>query len=501
MAQFTEDTFLGLMKDGTTAQRIGVDVSKMSDAQILELRKDPDISIQAAAALAAQNRDAMRATFGRDIPDQELYMAHFLGSSGAIALIKARADQPNQSAAKLLPEAANANRSIFYDGNRQRTVDEVYGVLARNQATAPDNVAYGDNQTREKVLDNMTKGLQNDPVSFAENAGTAMGSDLSQPGGFAARGREAASIADYYQIPQNEMKPFKEQEVQQLKRSMDDGDAQQILDTLSAIQTMGPNMARAGLKQLGEKDPVYAYAGSLQMNTGGDTSVAGDIVRGRKRIEQNPSFMKGINEVDVNNAFSKAAGGALFQIKPEQREAVQQAATAHYAETYMARGGGWDEDAYARSVNKVLGGFLADVNGEPTLLPPGISGEQMEDAMRAMTPDDWANMSPQGVPPRYVDGTTIAPEDLADEAKLRAIGASRYVVELDDATLAVTGAMVQGRVETYIFAPDPAKIKNVLSRPENNTRNQSSRSAPESTDLPPVPEGGAEPALGMGAIQ
>ena len=60
-----------------------------------------------------------------------LYAAHFLGVSGATKLLTS----PYKAVAKdLLPDAANANKTIFYDkdkGNRPRTVKEVIDILEK----------------------------------------------------------------------------------------------------------------------------------------------------------------------------------------------------------------------------------------------------------------------------------------------------------------------------------------------------------------------------------
>lgn len=56
----------------------------------------------------------------------DLYMAHFLGGSGARKLF---ASDPNTSAAQLMPQAAAANKSVFYNGNTPRTAGEIYSLM------------------------------------------------------------------------------------------------------------------------------------------------------------------------------------------------------------------------------------------------------------------------------------------------------------------------------------------------------------------------------------
>jgi hypothetical protein len=97
--------------------------------RILDLRYDPKLATFLAAQHARENRVALEAALGRDVGDAELYIAHFLGLSGARTLIETHADRPGASAADLFPWAARANRRYFYDGRRERTVAELYDAL------------------------------------------------------------------------------------------------------------------------------------------------------------------------------------------------------------------------------------------------------------------------------------------------------------------------------------------------------------------------------------
>jgi hypothetical protein len=64
-------------------------------------------------------------------------MAHFLGTGGAAKLISQAEDNPQASATRMFPNAAAANRSIFYDRTgKGRSVSEVYSVLSTRYAAA-----------------------------------------------------------------------------------------------------------------------------------------------------------------------------------------------------------------------------------------------------------------------------------------------------------------------------------------------------------------------------
>lgn len=474
VAQFTEGTFLQTLKTPGVAAAIGVDVANMSDAQILELRKDPRVSIMASAALAGQNKKAMESALGRTINDSELYMGHFLGAGGATTLIRGLDNQPDQSAALLLPDAAKANHNVFYDkGGKARSVREVYGNLSRDVASQPSNVTYGDNDTRGRVLKDMKTQIATDPATFAQKSGNFTLSGLDTADGFKQRGVEARSIADFYQIPQTDMKPFTEPEADALKKKLLEGTADDALELATSIQNMGGVMAKAALKQLDQKDSVFAYAGGLQLDNQQSTAPS-DIIRGQKLIHDNPAIKDqiGATPTELSAAFNTVAGTALFGADPKQRQAMQDAAIAHYVQTSVANGTtpAFDQEKFANSVQAVLGGTkdrpaIATVNGEPTLLPKGLTGDEMETAMAKMTVDDWTAMSEQKTPPRYANGNIIDPKDMADEAKLKAIGNNKYNIMFDDGTFAVTGRTGQNnRLEAYIFVPDANQIESIAAK-------------------------------------
>jgi hypothetical protein len=95
-----------------------------------------------AAVLTQSNSFKLTGMIGRRPTDGELYMAHFMGVGGAARLISNAEDNPNASGARLFPNAAAANRSIFYDSSgRARSVSEVYSVLTARYAGAANSQA------------------------------------------------------------------------------------------------------------------------------------------------------------------------------------------------------------------------------------------------------------------------------------------------------------------------------------------------------------------------
>ena len=147
--QFIEQTWLSMVKQEGPKQGLATYADAISTNEngrltvadpaarekILQMRNDPQVAAVMAGALTKKNGEQLTSSLGRQPNAGELYMAHVLGSRGATELIQAAANDPGRVAAKDFPDAAAANRSIFYDkAGRARTAQEVYGVLAASHA-------------------------------------------------------------------------------------------------------------------------------------------------------------------------------------------------------------------------------------------------------------------------------------------------------------------------------------------------------------------------------
>jgi len=138
--QFTKQTWLAtLERHGAShglawaADAINRDASgrlsvadPMLREQIFALRDDPAAASNMAAALTGDNRAYLESRTGRSAEPVDLYLAHFLGSGGAAKFLSALAADPDQPGAAMMPEAAAANRSVFYAGDgKMRSLAEI----------------------------------------------------------------------------------------------------------------------------------------------------------------------------------------------------------------------------------------------------------------------------------------------------------------------------------------------------------------------------------------
>jgi hypothetical protein len=138
--QFLEQTWLGVMKtagrafgfdhyaDAITQTKSGryvVDDPAVRN-ELMRLRKDPAANAVMGGVITQQNEAVLTKRIGRKPTEGELYVAHFFGPVGASRVISAAASTPEANGAAMFPEAARANRSVFYD--RQGNARSIAGV-------------------------------------------------------------------------------------------------------------------------------------------------------------------------------------------------------------------------------------------------------------------------------------------------------------------------------------------------------------------------------------
>ena len=213
--QFVEQSWLAVVKKHGAEHGLGWaadSIGQTSDGRytvgdsatrsaILALRNDPDAASLMAAEHASDNKTALEGSLGRTANGTDLYMAHFLGIGGAKKFLSAMANNPGASAASLFPQAANANRSIFFAGNGQpRSLSAIYQRFTDKLGAAADsasetraaNLAFaaqaldlgdstvvtGSNQSAEDALNWATQALTQAGGRFGTRAADAANSLL-----------------------------------------------------------------------------------------------------------------------------------------------------------------------------------------------------------------------------------------------------------------------------------------------------------------------------------
>lgn len=190
--QFIESTWLDMVKKHGTEYGLG----NMADAitrrsngsltvtdpamrrEILALRKDPQVSAYMAAEYANENREYLSSRLGREVTDTDLYLAHFLGAGGANKFLQAMEKNPRQSAANVMPAAAESNTGVFYNRSTGRalTLAQVYDRFDRKFDSTPTYYAEGDggqfniNNSDTTIIADIRPGTNTRPVSYQPGA-------------------------------------------------------------------------------------------------------------------------------------------------------------------------------------------------------------------------------------------------------------------------------------------------------------------------------------------
>lgn len=124
--QFIDSTWLSTLRKHGAAHGI----HPASREEALQLRTNPAVASLMAAEHAADNAHQLEQGIGRKPTASDLYLAHFLGSGGAIRFLQGLAANPDMAAANMLPAAARANKTIFFKDGAPRSLQGVHDLLA-----------------------------------------------------------------------------------------------------------------------------------------------------------------------------------------------------------------------------------------------------------------------------------------------------------------------------------------------------------------------------------
>lgn len=165
--QFIESTWLSAVKQFGAKYGLGQYAAQITATgggphvadpalrrQILSLRNDPTISADLAAEMAHANTETLAQNLGHAPSTTALYLAHFLGAGGASQLVHTAETDGTTRAADLLPQAAAANHSVFYDKatGAAKTVAQIYSSFAEKLDTQIANFGGSVGETDPVVL-------------------------------------------------------------------------------------------------------------------------------------------------------------------------------------------------------------------------------------------------------------------------------------------------------------------------------------------------------------
>lgn len=216
---------------------------------------------------------------------------------------------------------------------------------------------------------------------------------------------------------------------------------------LAAIEQAAGADGLARLAQdIGSDQPILAAAAQAPPAT------RERILAGAEILKTNPALAPRADTKAWNDVLSPAVGNA-FRRTPRSLANARAAAAAIYAERSMAAGdlsGVLDQARAAESIEEATGGIL-EWNDAQLLAPlPGMSQDQLDDAMEGLSDGDLGRS-----PPLTADGSAVTADFIRRRGVLTSVGPGQYEVST---TLGV--ALVDQAGQPYVL-----DLRAVLERP------------------------------------
>jgi len=183
--QFLNKTWIDMIKEHGAKYGLGSLASALESGdphariKALALRDNPSLSASMAAEYTRDNQQTLEAALGREVGSTDLYLAHFLGAQGATKFLSTMDRNPSARADALFPEAARANRSIFYANGRPRTVSEIYDRFSAKLGAGNEIHAQS-----MRTAEASTQPVQALPTGEASEADGSSNASPSTSGGF-----------------------------------------------------------------------------------------------------------------------------------------------------------------------------------------------------------------------------------------------------------------------------------------------------------------------------
>jgi hypothetical protein len=96
----------------------------------LQDREDPEKAATVAAMYLGRLIRTLKTALGKEPSIGEVYLAYFLGPTGAIKFIRAMNKDPNASAASMFPRAAQANKNVFYENGKELSLADTFAKVS-----------------------------------------------------------------------------------------------------------------------------------------------------------------------------------------------------------------------------------------------------------------------------------------------------------------------------------------------------------------------------------
>jgi hypothetical protein len=326
-------------------------------------------------------------------------------------------------------------RNLPLSGVEQRVLElqaGIEGAGGEGRDTAIEQTYY---ERATKFLDNMEKGIKEDPMGYAERVGLIerapiISLDENEPlqineQALQARVLDAKRVASEYGLPVPSL--LFANEAREIAVMLDVVDGQAKLDILGALSSFD---AAAGqvLTQIADYSPEMAMVGALVNQ--GSTEAARIAVSGLDRLKTGEKI------VEFTPEFTEPVVQELFQraiTTPKMSQAIKGVAKAIYAELSVSKGlKQFDKDTYVDALQKAAGqtdkkgvvrGGIQEIRGVQTFVDPALTADQTEKMLNELTSDLVASVTGQTMTARLADEI-----NKNDEYHLRNVGGDKYAI-------------------------------------------------------------------------
>jgi hypothetical protein len=243
----------------------------------------------------------------------------------------------------------------------------------------------------------MTRRIAADPLGWAaENGMVIPPLDMSDPVSLRNRQSASASVLDRY----GNTGFFTPAEAAAEAARFSQMSSVEKVNYVGALVAGVPDAAMLALAQISETAPIDANLGGMMIAAsqyGRET--AEKAWRGLARIAQDPNQRP--PQADADEEWRAATYEAVLRMPPQAALSMRKIADALYVETGQ-NPDLFDTRAYDDAIRRAFSGGVPvvagtagidDVFGVQTVLPVGIARRQFEDAVKAMTEDDFAELA------------------------------------------------------------------------------------------------------------
>lgn len=330
------------------------------------------------------------------------------------------------------------------------------------------------------MLERQQKGLESDPVNFANHEGIIEGGpvDFNNPASFSRRAQDFSRIQEYYSDAGVTIdKVLTDDEIVQIKEIFDEGSVDQQATALASLNQLG-NHTDEALNQIGQENPEMAYLGSMAAE--GAMPLTREALRGLKIQQDAGKQAEALLDTGfkggTTRVFNEYTGQSLLALG-DAGPAAQSVADALYLSRRSRKPGlDFDEEMYHKAIEDALGGEVYEHNDVTMVLPAGVTGDDFEDFLSNLAPEDLISLSASGQPPVFAeDMSPVPPEWFEDEARFVTAGRGSYyfVNELGDQLADASGnpyvmLLSREKIAEIKDAVRTAPIEQQPDRPEEN---------------------------------